>query len=512
MKKILRNPLFVLALCACAPGATVPENEIVLLEKPGSRALAEATNLQREGKLDPAREKYAEALKSTQDPTIKATALRELSELASKEHDPAKQADLLKQAVALGDAKSSYRLARLNKLHVQPHTVELLSAMAEQGDPDAMLAVARIHADGLNGAVNTALGETWYRRAIEAGSLSAAVDLGRRWAQPASGHAPSDALALFSQVAKHDQLAVARDIAQLYEHQGHQSEAIKWYEVAAKQTPPSTSVFNKLARAYHEGQGVEQNDSTALKWSLRAAEVGSFNAAERVMRAHFNGFGTPANTEEGMRWLEWIVAQKPERLYSIAKDFSTGDGLPRLPSMAHQLALRAAGQGDTRAMRFVAYGYERGDGVKANPAQARHWFSRAGIVRKAPKARTTRTLAPQNPLITQATALEAEGNPEEALALYKKAANAGDTTAMLRVAAAYAAGMGTGQDPTEASRWYAKAAQQGNPEGQYRLGIAFARGNGIGKDMQKARYWLEKAAGGGYPQAQETLKTFLKEE
>lgn len=505
----------LLCMTLLATGCTTDspwlKHEIVLAEKPGSAAFAEGVNLRRAGKEREAAAKFEEAARATQDPAQRAEALLELADIAGTAGDAPRQAELLKQAAELGDARASYSMARLHARPVNPETVRLLSDMArQQNDAGAMLALARVYHDGMAGAPDPAQAELWYRRAIEAGSVSASAELGRIWAQPSSGKPPAQAMELFTQAAQYDQQAVARDIAELYERTGKTREAMTWYEQAAKNPAESVSIYNRLAQAYRLGEGVEKNDATALAWSIRAANAGSINAAERVMRAYFNGEGAPASAEEGARWMERLLKLKPERAYGLAKDFAEGDGLPRSASMAFTLAERAASAGDTRAMRYLARAYEKGDGVSANAERAAQWYAKAGIERPARKPKRTASVRRQpSPLIAKAQQMEADGRLSEALALYEQAARAGDTEAMLRAGSAYASGLGAAQDIDRAARWYSQAAQAGNVEAQYRLGMAYADGLGVNKDIAQARYWLEKAAARGYPAAKLTLNTLL---
>lgn len=509
MKKYVLFAVSLLTLSGCAQEISLPANELVLLEKPGSRALAEGINLRHEGKHAAAQKKFLAALEALQEPPMRAVALNGLADIAGAEKNAAAQAEYLRQAAALGDVKATYRAAWIQRTKVTPETVALLTQMAEQKtDADAMLALARIEQDGLAGTADPKAGEHWYRRAIAAGSLTAAAELGRLWAAEDSGVPPEHALALLAQVAAHDPTAVARDLAGIYERQGNAREAVAWYGKAASGAQPGATVYTKLAQAYAAGWGVEADAPTALYWRTQAAQAGSVNATEAVMRAHFNGEGTAPNADEGERWLNILLTRKPERRYGIAKDFAAGDGLPQSLPRAFSLALEAAQAGDIKAMRYVAYAYTRGTGTQANLTEANRWFDAAGIPRPTPKqVRAARPRA--HPLLAKAAALEAEGKPDQALALYETAAGQGDTQAMLKLGAAHATGLGTPPDAQRSAAWFAKAAALGNPEAQYRIGVSYARGNGVEKDTQKAQFWLEKAAKNGYPLAADTLQTIL---
>lgn len=82
-----------------------------------------------------------------------------------------------------------------------------------------------------------------------------------------------------------------------------------------------------------------------------------------------------------------------------------------------------------------------------------------------------------------------EGGFEEAFELFSKLAEAGDTSAMTRLADMYSAAKGVEYDFEKIIHWEEKAAGLGDPTGMYNLGITYRNAG----DVRKARQWLEKA-------------------
>lgn len=79
-----------------------------------------------------------------------------------------------------------------------------------------------------------------------------------------------------------------------------------------------------------------------------------------------------------------------------------------------------------------------------------------------------------------------------------KRAEAGDVTAMTKVATLYqATDDGLAQDFKKAFYWAEKAAKKGNVEGMSLLGALYSRGDGVKQDHEKAFHWSLKAAQGG---------------
>lgn len=75
--------------------------------------------------------------------------------------------------------------------------------------------------------------------------------------------------------------------------------------------------------------------------------------------------------------------------------------------------------------------------------------------------------------------------PEQARGLYERAAAAGSTGAMQRLAEI--------SDPAQALDWWRRAAAAGQPQAMVQLGIALRDGDGVAADRTQARRWLDQA-------------------
>jgi TPR repeat protein len=133
----------------------------------------------------------------------------------------------------------------------------------------------------------------------------------------------------------------------------------------------------------------------------------------------------------------------------------------------------------------------------------------------------------------------------EAIGAYRKAADKGNTSAMVELGVLYGTGTGVAKDDAEARKLFARAAEAGNPRGvtnlaalskgggtpadpvktrellakaaeatsaeaQYQLGIMFAEGAGGPKDDVAARALFEKAAAQNHPGALEWMGAFAQ--
>jgi TPR repeat protein len=102
-------------------------------------------------------------------------------------------------------------------------------------------------------------------------------------------------------------------------------------------------------------------------------------------------------------------------------------------------------------------------------------------------------------LLARATA--AAGMYDEAYALYRKAADANDTRAMVSLGLMLETGDHAPKDLKAAYALYEKAADRGSADGALDLAVALTKGKGIGIDIPRAYALLRKASDSGSPRA-----------
>jgi len=85
-------------------------------------------------------------------------------------------------------------------------------------------------------------------------------------------------------------------------------------------------------------------------------------------------------------------------------------------------------------------------------------------------------------------------------------ANAGDAVSQVLVGESYASGNGVTRDLKQAAEWYRKAAEKGDTSGEVHLAALYRDGGkGLPRDMAYAAEWYRKAAEKGDVTAQATL-------
>lgn len=110
-----------------------------------------------------------------------------------------------------------------------------------------------------------------------------------------------------------------------------------------------------------------------------------------------------------------------------------------------------------------------------------------------------------------ARATFAAGRFDEAIALYRKAANAGDARAMVSLGLLLEAGDHLPKDIKAAYALYEKAAARGNADGAINLGFALAEGKLIEKNTRRAFALFQEASQSGSARATYDLATLISD-
>ena len=104
----------------------------------------------------------------------------------------------------------------------------------------------------------------------------------------------------------------------------------------------------------------------------------------------------------------------------------------------------------------------------------------------------------------------ADKDKEEAVELFRKAAEQGNAFAQWNLGVMYYQGQGVEQDFKEAFKWYQKAADQGEANAQYSLGVIYGMSKGVEQNYVTAYAWASIAATNGDETAPRFKSEFLE--
>jgi localization factor PodJL len=164
---------------------------------------------------------------------------------------------------------------------------------------------------------------------------------------------------------------------------------------------------------------------------------------------------------------------------------------PLPPEIGSKALIDAASAGDPGACHEIAIRFARGRvGGAPNFEMAAAWLDRAARAGIAPAQFRLGGLYEKG--------LGVRKDPAEARRLYMAAAAKGHAKAMHNLAVLYAAGAADGApDYAAAAGWFRKAAAYGTVDSQYNLGILYARGSGVERDFVESYKWFTLAIKGG---------------
>ncbi|NJN48262.1 MAG: SEL1-like repeat protein [Candidatus Competibacteraceae bacterium] len=329
-----------------------------------------------------------------------------------------------------------------------------------------MLVLANLYRRGvgIEGSQGTIRAVELWQTAAQLGSSQAMYELGRalllgdsiaadraqaeHWLAESGKRGHGQAMELLAHVYRGD-----------YGEPRNLPEYVRWLERAAQLRPIRRAVVTDLAEAYELGLGVEPDNARALELYRQAAEAGGRTA-----------------------------------LVALAQFYRDGRAGQRDEIKSLRLFRQAASHGSVKALEAMVDIYTCGIGVEPDPQKAGKWLDRA-----SEQGSTVSLLA--------LAERSAQSSDADALArrflFFKRAANAGNRSAMVELSLAYRDGLGVVADPELSREWLERATAPGNNagHGMMRLARAYAEGEEFDQDLAVSQRWVEQAVETGYPSA-----------
>jgi TPR repeat protein len=211
-----------------------------------------------------------------------------------------------------GDVEAQLELARMLQLGVgAPQDTALSMAWirksAEGGYAPAQAALGLAYTVGGKVPIDRVQGEYWLRKGVAQGDALAQTILALEFID---GDSPPEEQALAIQWLKKAALeehfipaynALGEHLMRAATDEQERGEAFRWYDRSAREKEPAG--MRNLARAHELGLGVAQSDKLALAWYERAAWSGDLPAMRRMLDVSVKGeLGQAANAEDAAEW------------------------------------------------------------------------------------------------------------------------------------------------------------------------------------------------------------------
>lgn len=312
------------------------------------------------------------------------------------------------KAAESGHPHAQYQMGLACAMEGVADDAKWFQAAAEQGHSEA----AFLFAAWLVSNRQPTQAAEWYRKALESGHEKSEFELGYLLATQLEQ--PEEGARLIRRAAQRGEMNAQRNLAAMY-GMGHgvpqdESQAAHWYRLSAEQGHPESQF--RMGLMLHLGNVLPADPGEARRWLRLAAEQGHERAQSLLTELL-----EESDPEEALKWFEFMAARDPS--------FHDNIGV---------LYLR---QGDKRAVHHFRLAAESGD--------------LSGMYNLG-------VMYFQGELI--------EKDEETALALFRKAANAGLPRACHNMGALLEE-----TDLDEALEYYREAARLGVPQAQARLAV-----------------------------------------
>ena len=209
------------------------------------------------------------------------------------------------------------------------------------------------------------------------------------------------------------------------------------------------------------------------------------------------------NYKEALYWFNKAADEgNTEALHYIATCYYNGYGVTQNYKEALVWYRKAADKNYDLSQFMIGYCYYKGHGVKQSIKKAAKWYEKA--------AEQGLPVAQMSLAGCYYIGEEIKRNIEKAIYWWTLAAEQGDASSQYFLAGCYELGDAGAINYEEAFKWFQKAAEQGHADAQYKLGIYYRDGLGIEKKNEDAFIWLLKAADQGHSDADAALKELME--
>jgi TPR repeat protein len=151
-------------------------------------------------------------------------------------------------------------------------------------------------------------------------------------------------------------------------------KAFEYMSVAANSQKPNPSAMNWLGLFYDGGFGTERNDSKALHWYRKAAEIGDASATNNLGWTYEKGhLGVKQSYEKAIEYYQQAISSDPDEFFAytnLGRLYESGLGVEQDDVMARIYFKEAFNLGDIEAGNHLARFLSEGVGGKGDKSAA----------------------------------------------------------------------------------------------------------------------------------------------
>lgn len=132
-----------------------------------------------------------------------------------------------------------------------------------------------------------------------------------------------------------------------------------------------------IGTLYDNGRGVELDDTVAMEWYEKAANLGNTSA----MNSAGYGYGSAEGVEEDLvkafeLYLKAADLGNASAMYNVGRSYMAGQGVELDYAKAMEWFEKSADAGNFAGMYGIGYLYSKGWGVEQDDAKAQEWFDK----------------------------------------------------------------------------------------------------------------------------------------
>lgn len=373
--------------------------------------------------------------------------------------------------------------------------VENYRKAAKLGDVEAQYHLGECYLLGHGVSYNAASAGKWLKLASDQGYAPAQVLLGNCYKRYEIRNGKIDPIQLFQKAAEQGNDEAMFYLGECY-YSGRfveldETQAMSWYRKAAELG--NGRAQNNLAVYLHTNED-PQIVAEAIMWFQKSAEQGNSFGQVNLGGCYVEGTGVEQSWEEAVKWYRKAAEQgNTDGQYMLGNCLLDGKVATTDADAGLKWLTLSAKLGNPSGQYHLAVRYRDGKGVKQNYAEARKWFKEASKYFL-------------EALYEHALCLlygkGGNANTKKAWEEIQTAAENGLPEAQNEMGKCFSRGIYVERDVAKAFQWFQQAAAQGFAEAQYNLGDCYQLGLGVKKNPAKAEKWHQLAIEQGYKKDQ----------